>query len=139
MSENVFTEKEIVPSDTLVKKKLGSGYSHLKEIRQFVKEISDESVEEWKYYGKKTGWLLKILINKRNLFFIIICENFFKIVFVFGEKAVKVIKEEDISPVLKDELLSARKYVEGRALRITVKDSKYLSDIQRLIEIKINN
>jgi len=25
--------------------------------------------EEWKYYGKKTGWVLKYFYKKRNLFF----------------------------------------------------------------------
>lgn len=139
MSENVFLEKEVVPNEKLIEKKLGSSYSQLKKIRKFVKEMVNEPVEEWKYYGKNSGWVLKTLFRRRNLFGIMMCEKFFKVGFIFGDKAVKVIKEEDISPILKDELQSARKYVEGRGLRVTVKDSKYLLDIQRLIEIKINN
>jgi len=139
MSENIFLKKEIAPNDTLVEKKLGSNYKYLKEIRKFVKEIVDEPIEEWKYCRKKNGWLLKTLFKKRNLFFINICDDFFKITFVFGDKAINAVKDENISQVLIDKLLSTRKYAERRGLTIPVKSGKYLLDIQKLINIKINN
>jgi len=139
MSENILLEKEVIPDDKLLKEKLASTYSYLTEIRQIVNETVGETTEEWKHYGKKYGWQLKNLFKKRNLYFIIICDGFFKIIFVFGDKAVSAIQKENISQNLKDELLAAKKYVEGRGLSIIVKDKKYLSDIKKLIEIKIKN
>ena len=139
MSENIFLKKENMPNHTLVEEKLGSNYKYLKKIRNYVKDIVDGPIEEWKYYGKKNGWLLKTLSKKRNLFFINVCDNFFKITFIFSDKAVNAIKEKSISKKLINELLSTRKYAEGRGLTIPVKSVKYLPDIQKLINIKINN
>ncbi|MFQ6084086.1 MAG: DUF3788 domain-containing protein [Candidatus Aminicenantia bacterium] len=139
MSENAFLQKEIVPNDTLVEKKLGLNYQYLKEIRSFIKETLGETTAEWKYYGKKNGWLLKTLYKKRNLFFVNVCDGYFKITFVFGDKAVNAINNEDISQDLKEEVLAARKYAEGRGLTIRVNDDSCLMDIKKLINIKIDN
>ncbi len=139
MIENIFTEKEVIPTQELIENKLVSNSSHLGSIRRFISSSIGETNEEWKYYGKKNGWLLKKFYKKRNLFFINICEGYFNITFVLGQKAFNTIFESDISTELKTELAGARKYAEGRGLKIKVDDAKYLTDIEKLIMIKINN
>lgn len=72
----------------------------------------------------------------RNLFFITICNGYFNLTFVFGDKAVGSIGDSAISPSLKTALMEARKFAEGRGLSIKVEDDKYLSDIKMLLQIK---
>ena len=139
MSENKFLEKEPVPNDELLKKTIGLTFKHLEEIRTNIRENYGETIEEWKYYGKKYGWTLKTFLKKRNLFFITAYEDSFNLVFIFGDKAVRVIEESDISPDLKEQVLSARKYAEGRGLTIHVNNDTYVKDIKKLIDIKIKN
>lgn len=138
-NENVFLEKGTVPDDKLVKDNLGDTYSYFRKIRGLVKDLLDETTEEWKYYGKKNGWLLKTLYKGRNLFFIRACEESFEIIFVFGDKAVEMIVAENISQKIKDELQNARRYAEGKRLRVQVRDERYISDIESLIKIKVDN
>lgn len=137
MSENVFLSKEVKPTEELVKENLLDTYSQLEEIRKFIDDTLGETLEEWKNYGKKIGWLLKKLYKKRNLFFITICNGYFNVTFVFGDKAVNSIVDSAISPSLKTALMEARKYAEGRGLSIKVEDDKYLPDIKALLQIKV--
>ena len=138
MSENVFLLKEVKPTEELIKANLLDNYSQLEEIRKFIDDTLGETQEEWKNYGKKIGWLLKKLYKKRNLFFITICSGYFKVTFVFGDKAVNSIVDSTISPTLKTALMEAMKYAEGRGLSIKVEDDKYLADIKMLLQIKVN-
>jgi len=138
-NENVFLEKGTVPDDKLIKDNLGDSFSYFKEIRVLVKNLVSETNEEWKYYGKKNGWLLKTLYKGRNLFFIRVCYESFEIIFVFGDKAVEMITNENISQKIKGKLKNARRYAEGKRLRIQVKDERYILDIESLIKIKRDN
>jgi hypothetical protein len=139
MSENVFLSKDVKPTEELIKANLIDNYSQIEEIRKFIDDTFGETLEEWKNYGKKIGWLLKKLYKKRNLFFITICDGYFNVTFVFGDKAVNSIVDSAVSTSLKTALMEARKYAEGSGLSIKVEDGKYLPDIKMLLQIKVNN
>ena len=137
--EKVFNKKDAMPDEEMVRKALGSSYAYLENIRQFVKEEIGETVEEWKFYGQKLGWTLKKYLKKRNLFFIGMYPGYFRIAFVFGDRAANNVFDSDIAEVLKKELSEARKYAEGRGINIKVDDDTYLDDIKELIRIKVQN
>ncbi|MDX1640077.1 MAG: DUF3788 family protein [Balneolaceae bacterium] len=137
MLTNSFIEKELKPDEYLIQQKLKNTYPILHEIRKVVKDSVGETVEEWKYYGAKHGWVLKTFLKKRNLFFLIVYDGFFMISFIFGDKAVDKVLASEISEELKTELKAARKYAEGRGLPITVKDNSYIEDIRKLLNIKV--
>lgn len=139
MKEIIFNDKDKKPGSRSLAKKIGTNIKYLEEIKNHIKEKYANPTEEWNFYGKKYGWQLKTLLKKRNLFFLIPYESFFKMVFVFGDKAVKEIEKSDISENLKREVINAKKYVEGRGLSIEVKDDEYIEDIKKLIAIKISN
>ena len=109
----------------------------MEAIRIFIRENVGETVEEWKYYGIKNGWVLKTFLKKRNLFFIVIYHGYFRISFVFGDKAVDSILESNVSDETKQSLNEARKYAEGRGISFDIFDSKHLDDIKKLIRIKV--
>jgi hypothetical protein len=139
MSEILFNDKNEKPDENLLAEKIGVTFKYWVEIKKHIKEQYGNTTEEWKFYGNKYGWQLKTFYKKRNLFFLIPFEPYFKIVFVFGDKAVDEIKKSQISDNLKETVINAKKYAEGRGLAIEVKDEQYISDIKTLINIKINN
>ena len=139
MKDNVFLEKEPVPTDELIKGVLGPAFLQLQEIREFVTEQIGPTKEEWKYYGKKYGYNLKTFLKRRNLFFIIIHEGCFSIGLIFGGKAEAAIMESDVSEQSKKELSDARKYGEGKGLTFEVSDSKHMDNIKKLILLKVKN
>jgi hypothetical protein len=79
------------------------------------------------------------LLKKRNLYFIGIYPGYFRIAFVFGEKAFHAIIDSDLSAELKSQLEGTRKYAEGRGLYIKVDGPGYIGDIRELIRYKVEN
>ena len=96
-------------------------------------------IEQWKFYSTKYGWTLKTLLKKRNLFFFTHLDGYFRIGFVFGDKAVAVIENSDFPGDIINELKNARKYAEGKWIAIEVKNQGDVENVKKLIDIKINN
>lgn len=139
MSVSVFEDKVTRPDDKMLAKALGKSNRLWQDIKKHLKAEYGELIEEWKFYGQKSGWILKTLRKKRNLFFFIPLEGSFQISFVFGDKAVAAVEKSDLPQELITELKNARKYAEGRGLRIDVKNSTDVEHIKKLVEIKVNN
>ena len=118
---------------------LGSSYKYWEQVQSILNEKYGKIRSEWKYYGTKSGWTLKMMLKERNLFFFGPCDKFFRIAFVFGDKAVKAIENSDLPDALIQEVKNAKKYMEGRGLRIEVKKKKQIEDIIKLTAIKVNN
>jgi len=134
-----FLDKSVKPDDEMLRSALGSSHPYWEEFLNKLNDQNGKIQTEWKYYGAKSGWTLKILLKKRNLFFVVPCDSYFKIAFVFGDKAVKVVEESDLPAALINEVTNARRYVEGRVLQIEVKRREQIDDIMKLTAIKVNN
>ena len=139
MAASVFEDKDNRPDNKMLAKALGKSNRLCQEIKKHLKAEYGDLIEEWKFYGQKSGWILKTLRKKRNLFFFIPLEGSFQISFVFGDKAVAAVEKSDLPQELITELKNARKYAEGRGLRIDVKSSADIENIKKLVEIKVNN
>lgn len=73
------------------------------------------------------------------MFFFVPLKGSFQVSFVFGDKAVAAVEKSGLPKGLITELKNARKYAEGRGLRIDVRNSADLEHIKKLVEIKVNN
>jgi hypothetical protein len=136
---SIFSDKSETPNDQSLSDALGASYKYWEELRAHLEVEYGELIQEWKFYSQKFGWTLKVLRKKRNLFFFTPCRKYFRLAFVFGDKAVSAIKNSDLPKTLIKELLNAKKYPEGRGLRIEVKSRKDVEHIIALVNIKINN
>ncbi len=139
MSANVFIDKLAKPDDQALVRALGKTYPLWAEIEKHVATAHGESTEEWKYYGPKSGWTLKTLHKKRNLFFFTPCQGYFRIAFVFGDRAVAEILTSDLPKAMIEEVKNAKKYAEGRGLRVEVKTHRDVESVKKLIAIKVMN
>jgi hypothetical protein len=139
METNVFMDKSIQPDDGHLARVLGKNVTFWEAIKQHIAQKHGEATEEWKFYNTKSGWTMKVLLKKRNLFFFTPLQGFFRLAFVFGDKAVAAVERSDLPEDIKNELKNARKYVEGRGLRIEVKSQKEVEHVKKLIDIKVGN
>ncbi len=136
---SIFRDKAIIPTDKDLVENLGDTYNLWKNIHDLVLIKYPKGFAEWNHPGQKYGWNFRIKDKKRAIIYFLPRDKYFKVAFVFGQKATDIILSSDISPVIKSELEQAKKYAEGRGIRIDVKNDKILPDIKRLIEIKLNN
>ena len=137
MPEFLFLDKNVKPDEEALSEVLGKTYDYWLEIKNHINKTYGETIEEWKFYSKESGWTLKTLLEKRNLFFFKPYKKYFSITFVFGDKAVAAIEKTVINEEIKESLRIAKKYAEGRGLNLNVKSKKYLPDIKKLIAIKL--
>lgn len=140
MPVSYFEDKMIVPQEVDLKIALGSVYPFFQKIYSYMDENHTDFRPEWKHYGKKMGWQLKLLKGKRNIMFIVPFDKNFIVAFVFGDKAVQQVMDSDLPEEIKTELQNAKKYMEGRVINFSItEDSGCVADIIKLIEIKLNN
>jgi hypothetical protein len=71
MSESVFNEPLVVPDEKMLISELGPVYSIYKTIKSEIGRFKDEIQPTWKFYGKKNGWLLKLMSGKKNVLFVV--------------------------------------------------------------------
>ena len=136
---SVFQDKSKIPTDADLAEKLGLMYNLWKQIQGIVFTKYPKGMGEWNYPGKKYGWSFRIKDKRRAIIYFLPRESQFKVAFVFGDKAVKKIMEREISSYIKTELSQAKKYGEGRGIRISIENESILPDIEQLIDIKLSN
>ena len=73
------------PTQAELRSMMGKSYSALEAFL----EMNADLRPEWKYYGAKLGWSLKLFQGKRNICFLGPHENYLGVAFVLGAKAVE--------------------------------------------------
>jgi hypothetical protein len=138
MDISLFTDKSKTP-DTEDIKKLGDEYYDLwSEITDYVMEMYPSAIAEWNYPGAKYGWSFRIKDKKRVIIYLLPREKFFKVAFVFGQKAFDAIMNSDVNQAIKSELSQSVSYAEGRGIRIKAEET-IVNDIKTLVKIKLYN
>ncbi len=138
MDKIVFVEKSRIPNEQLFISTLKETFEYYTEIFKQLKQMKPNIWTEWKYYGKKNGWLLKHLDDKRNVFFLVPHEGFFKLSFTFGDKAVcQIIASDTISSHIKELIQAAKKYSEGTPILLTVKSENDVGQAIELVKYKL--
>ncbi|MFN3969620.1 DUF3788 family protein [Flavobacterium sp.] len=135
--KSIFTNKTEIPTAAQLQEALGETYAYWQTFAEHTKKLYPEATEEWSFASEKFGWSFRIKDKKRILIYLLPRYKFFKVAFVFGQKATDAIMESNISESIKSELQAAKVYAEGRGIRIDIKDSKTTEDILKLIAIKI--
>lgn len=132
-------DKSLKPDDQILSVALGASFKSWTEIKNAITEEHGTTREEWKYYGAKSGWVLKLLLKKRNLFFLIPGDKHFTLGFVFGDRAVEAIEKSRLPAAMIREVKDARRYAEGRGLRIDVRNRTHVSHVLKLVDIKAHS
>lgn len=138
MEKLVLVEKNTIPNDPLIMSIMKDSYPFYEQIFSYFKSRIPNSHTEWKYYGKKNGWLLKHIDENRNMFFLVIYEDYFKISFTFKDKTVSdILTSDKVSNNVKSCFDNAKKYVEGTTILFTVKSKSDVDDAIQLINYKM--
>jgi len=134
---SVFMDKASVPNQQELKAHLRESSALWEEIEDYVMKQYPKGLAEWNYPGKKYGWSYRIKDKRRAIIYFLPRAGYFKIAFVFGQKAYDAIMRSPIVEEIKIELQGAKKYAEGRGIRIEVQNEAILEDIKNLVDIKM--
>jgi hypothetical protein len=98
-----------------------------------------ELTHEWKSYGPKLGWALRLQRGKRNIVHLGACEGSFSVLFIFGERAVKAARASRLGRAATKLLDEAPHYPEGTGIRFEAVRAKDIPLIRKLAGIKLEN
>jgi hypothetical protein len=137
MGGSTLNEQLVEPDENVLKAELEKTYSLYITIKSEIMKFSEGVQPTWKYYGKKNGWLLKLMSGKRNVLFIVPQKEHFRISFTFGDSVFEDIMNSDVKESIKNDFFKAKKYAEGRTFQLKVENEEILHDIKTLIKIKL--
>ena len=139
MALSAFDDKSSTPRSSELKETLGRSSSLWDQLRDHLASEYKPLAEKWMFSGEKWGWSLQLKRKKRTILYMTPCKKHFLAGFALGEKAVKAAHESDLTDSVLTLIDSARKYAEGRGVRIEVRTKKNLESTQKLAAIKMAN
>jgi len=135
METSIFINKDSVPDPIQLLEALGNMFKIWQGLVDFTHLKYPNSIDDWKC--SKNGWNFRIKDKKRTIIYFLPRDKYFKVAFVFGQKATDAVMQSLVSKSIKNELSSARVYAEGRGIRIDVNESLDIGNIEELINLKL--
>jgi hypothetical protein len=128
MEEKVFLEKKDKPTEKTLAVSLGKAFG----IYMKILEITSQFRKDW-VYTKSGGWMLKIHDRKKALLYLTPLKYQLKVSMALreGERAALLVDKE--LSLLHDEIMNAKKFVEGFALHFLVEKSGDFRLFERFI------
>jgi hypothetical protein len=134
---SAFIDKTQQPDETGVREALGALWAQWQGIRQFAVSTYAGSTEEWKFYGRSSGWTLLLRQKKRTILYLFPGSGRLTVLFVFGESAMTTAAQSDLPEPVKAAIRDAKPYMEGRSFQVDVATEDDAAVVQRLIAIKM--
>ena len=137
MALSAFGDKAKPPQDNDLGAVLGNTLVLWDELKAHIERDYSPLIVEWGFASKSTGWGLRLKQEKRAVLYMTPCQGYFLASFAMGEKAVKAAHERGLSAHVLNVIDGAKKYVEGRAVRLEVRSAGDVSDVEKLIAVRM--
>jgi hypothetical protein len=139
MLANAFIGKTQKPADKEVSTELGAARELWNRLVTDLAEEHGIDTQEWNSYSKKAGWSLRLKRKDRVIVYLSPHRGCFTASFALSEKAVEVAKQSGLSPRVIKIINEAKRYAEGTAVRIEVKNVKDITSVIRIAIAKLEN
>jgi hypothetical protein len=92
---------------------------------------------EWKLYGGKHGWQLKLIAKKRALAYLIPRDGYFTAALALRPRAIDALASSGLPAELVRAIMTAKESSEGRPARVDVRDREQRELVERLLTLKL--
>jgi hypothetical protein len=136
---NAFIGRTRIPTDADVAAVLGPAKPLWDSI---VVEMAQElglADREWKSYGAKYGWALRLQRGKRNIVHLAPSHGCFNVLFILGDRAVSAARASRLGRAATKLIDEAPHYPEGTGIRLEVRRERDVPLIRKLARIKLEN
>jgi hypothetical protein len=141
MALSAFDDKTKKPRAVDLDKMLGRSHALWKGLIAHVAAEYAPLEETWNFAGANWGWSLRLKQKKRTVLYMTPCKKHFLVGLVLGEKAVKAAHSRGagISAPVLETIDAARKYAEGRGVRLEIRKKLDLEAVKKLAAVKMAN
>lgn len=137
MASSAFDEKSSPPDAERLAAVLGESSPYWDAIVRSVEERCAGVAKEWKFYGSKLGWQLKLTHKKRAVVYLVPREGRFLAAMALRPDAMEELRDHDLPPALVREIEEAKTLPEGKAARVEVGTERDAEVVRRLLAIKL--
>jgi len=139
LSLNAFAGHAKRPTGKELASALGRADGLWQELVTALKHDLKLDGEEWSTYSVKAGWSLRLQLKKRNIVYLGPRDGCFLASFVLGDKAVAAARKSELPPRVLKIIDEAKRYAEGTAVCIEVREAKDVNGVKMLAKIKVEN
>ena len=138
MAVSVFDDKARQPTEADLARALKGSFDFWNDLKERIAARFTPLSFEWGFAGKAYGWSLRLKHKKRAILYMTPCEGYFLASFALGEKAVKAAHDSNLPASVLQLIDSAKKYAEGRGVRLKVTSTRDVRHIEKLAIIKMS-
>lgn len=136
METILLKDKDIIPTDEVLKEVMGANFRIFDEIRSTLINAPFDLTFPWNYYNDGKTWFCKVSHKKKTIFWLSVWDKYFKTSFYFTEKTAPGVFDLDIAENIKNEFKESK--LAGRLipLIINVDNQDQIKDILKIAEYK---
>jgi hypothetical protein len=139
MSPNAFIGRTAPPTDGELTVALGPVRATWDQLLADLAREYGADIHEWNSYSPKAGWSLRVKRKERTIVWLAPCPGSFWVAFVLGEKAVRAAQQARLPKRVLQMIDEAKKYPEGRGIRLEPKTPKDMETVKTFAAIKLAN
>jgi hypothetical protein len=139
MALSAFDDKSKQPRPGDLRKTLGRTSAHWDSLIAYLEAEFPPLDQTWNFAGANWGWSLRLKQKKRTILYLTPCQGHFLVGFALGEKAVEAAHDASLPASFLTIIDEAKKYAEGRAVRVEIKNKKDIEATKKLATIKMAN
>lgn len=136
MALSAFDDKAAPPDEDALAATLGAAYELWNTLRGRLASGWHPYAELWGYTSKSTGWGLRVKRGERVIVYLTPRHGEFLASFALGEKAVLDAQARGLPSAVVELIDGARRYAEGRAVRLTVTSAADIDVVEKLAAAK---
>ena len=130
-------DRSKAPDETALSEMLGKTAAHWNALLRHLASTVPGLVCEWKFYGPKYGWQLKVSSKRRAVLYLVPEQGAFVAAMALNDAAVEVMRASDLPEPIVREITTAKRYPEGRPARVRVTSRVHAGTVRRLLAIKL--
>ncbi len=138
MALSALDDKSVEPVASDVARVLGRSEELWFELIARMEASYGPLTEAWGFSGVKYGWSLRLKQKKRTILYLIPQSDTFLAGIVLGDRALSLLRRDDLSPEVLNAIDEAPRYGEGTGFRIPVAQTADCTDIEIVIEAKMS-
>jgi hypothetical protein len=139
MQPNAFINQLKEPAEDELTAALGPAKPLWDRLVHNLADEFDVHIQEWKSYSPKYGWSLRLKHKKRNIVYLVPYRHCFGVMFILGDRAVKVAVQSRLPQRVLKIINEAPRYPEGTGVRLEVKTARDIAAVKKLAGIKLEN
>jgi hypothetical protein len=136
MALSALADKTHQPTDDDLQSVLGKAHPAWTRLIELVSERIPPISLAWGLTSASTGWGLRLKRKARVILYLTPRDGHFLVSFALGEKAVTAAHACRLPAFVRKAIDAARRYAEGRGIRLEVRQPRHVAALVTLAEIK---